>query len=143
MTALANGALRAGSSAPDDDEMMTGRCASAIEPVLHPSIGRCGISRMAESGSVVVHAARLPRPAGDFDTVAQAELGLDVCQVRLHRAERDEQLVADLLIGSAAGHRNDDLFLTIGEFVDAVAAGCAGSGEVLKEPNGDRGGGEE
>ena len=84
-------------------------------------------------GSADVHAAGLPRPAGDFDTVAQTELGLDVRQVRLHRAERDEQLVADLLIRTAAGDDHDDLLLTIGENVCAVAAGCACIGEVLKE----------
>jgi hypothetical protein len=42
------GAERAQSSASDDDEMATGRGASAVEPVLPPSFGRCGISRVAE-----------------------------------------------------------------------------------------------
>ena len=51
------------------------------------------------------HASGLPRPPGDLDPVAGAELGLDVGEVALHRAQRDEQLARRSRRWCARGRR--------------------------------------
>jgi methionyl-tRNA synthetase len=61
------------------------------------------------------HAACLPGPPGDLDAVAHAELALDVGDVALHGAQRDEQLLADLGVGQAAGDRSHDVLLALGQ----------------------------
>ena len=52
---------------------------------------------------------------GELDARAHAELAEHVRQVRLDRASRDAQLVADHSVGPAAEQQLDDLGLGVGE----------------------------
>src|SRR5579875_855232 len=55
------------------------------------------------------HEAAFPGPGGDLHPVPRPGLGLDVRQVRLGSAERDEELARDLGVGASACVRPDDL----------------------------------
>jgi methionyl-tRNA synthetase len=85
--------------------------AAALRPIVPALAARVDASvggdpvivqpRLAAGG--LGHAPRLPRPTGDLDAVAHAELALDVGDVALDGAEGDEQLLADLGVGPPAG----------------------------------------
>src|SRR3954470_24708276 len=68
-------------------------------------------------------------PAGELRAAAQAGLLADAREVVLHRARRDVELLADLVVGEAVGHEAQDLELARGEqraHGRALAAGAAG-----------------
>src|SRR6059058_4697248 len=54
-------------------------------------------------------------PAGQLRPAADARLVAHTRQVRLHRAGRDVQLSADLVVGHAVGHEAQDLELALSE----------------------------
>lgn len=54
------------------------------------------------------HDPVLPRPGGDLDPVADAQLALDRRHVALYRAQGNEQLGGDLLVTATSGDGPDD-----------------------------------
>ena len=57
--------------------------------------------------------SRLPGPAGDLDSVTDAEFVVDAGQVGLDGAERDEQVGGDFGVGAAFGDGPDDFDLSL------------------------------
>lgn len=53
----------------------------------------------------------------DFLAPCDIELGENIVGMRLGRTQRDEQGVADLLIGHVLQHHGEDLGLTIGQLI--------------------------
>src|SRR4051794_39699793 len=71
----------------------------------------------------------LDGPAGELGAPAQTGLLADAGEVVLHRARRDVQLLADLVVGQAVGHEPEDLELARRQqraHGGALAAGAAG-----------------
>jgi len=86
----------------------------------------------------LVHDPVLPGPGGDFYPVAGAELVLDAGDVCLDRAERDEQLGCDLLVGAAPDDAAGDVEFSFRELVPGSGGGRAAKrGELLEEAEGD------
>src|SRR3954454_25168922 len=79
----------------------------ATGPIGWP-IARWG--RWAGSGDRV-----LDRPAGELGASAQPGLLAGAREVVLHRARRDVQLPAELVVGQAVGHQAQDLQLARGQ----------------------------
>ena len=61
--------------------------------------------------------AALERVAHELGAARAAQLALQMCAVRLHRAHRELQLCGDLGVGVAQGEESQDLDLALGELV--------------------------
>jgi hypothetical protein len=78
----------------------------------------------------------------DLHAVAQAQLGQEPGDVRLHRRLAEEQLRADRCIGQPAGHAAGDRHLPLGQRRDLLGHHTRqwSGGEPLEQPPGHRGG---
>ena len=69
-------------------------------------------------------ATRFIRPQRDFDPITYSKFGHEATEMRLHGAEADVQLVSNLGVGAAAGHREQYLFLAGSQRVDRLRGGA-------------------
>ena len=89
-------------------------------------------------------AAGFVGPDGNLDTIPGAQFGHHAGDVRLHRAQRDEQLFGDLAVRPPACDRDENLLLPVGECLDRLRwrRSRPGVGEGPEQPGGDAGGDE-
>src|SRR4051794_33144842 len=82
----------------------------------------------------------LDGPAGELGAPAQAGLLADAGEVVLHRARRDVQLLADLVVGQTVGDETQDLELTRRQQrTDRRALAARAAGELAQQVAGELG----
>src|SRR3954451_11179390 len=81
----------------------------------------------------------LDSPARELRAAAQAGLLADPRQVVLHRARRDEQLLADLVVGLALDHEPQDVELAPLQRADGRLLAACRAGELLEQVTRERG----